>query len=63
MRINGENIEENYASLEELLVSNGYNIKQVAVECNGQIIPKAEYSNYKPKSEDSIEVVFFVGGG
>ena len=46
-----------------LLCENGYNPKRVAVECNGDILPKSEYTVYVPKNEDVIEIVTFVGGG
>lgn len=63
MKINGKETEISYENMEELLISNGYNIKHVAVECNGEILAKSTYASYVPKSEDVIEVVTFVGGG
>lgn len=63
MKINGEYTEETFQSMEELLVSRGYNSKYVAVECNEQILPKTEYGVYVPKTDDVIEIVSFVGGG
>ena len=37
--------------------------RRVAVEKNGEIVPKAEYSHTVLKNGDSVEVVSFVGGG
>lgn len=50
-------------TLKEYLENSGYNIARVAVEINGEIIPKANYTEYKIKENDKIEVVSFVGGG
>lgn len=63
MKINGENITETFTSMEELLLARGYNVKYVAVECNGRILPKTKYSTYIPDAGDVIEIVSFVGGG
>ena len=63
MKINGKIITATYKNTEELLTDNGYKTKYVAVECNGNIIPKNIYSEYVPGADDVIEVVTFVGGG
>ncbi len=63
MKINGEYTEETFESMETLLLSRGYNIKYVAVECNGQILPKTKYADYVPSADDVVEIVSFVGGG
>lgn len=63
MKINGEYVEKTFESMEKLLLSRGYNIKYVAVECNGTILPKNKYGEYIPLEDDVIEVVSFVGGG
>lgn len=47
----------------ELLEQEGYPSKSVAVECNGNIIPKSDYANHRFSDGDVIEVVRFVGGG
>ena len=47
----------------------GYEAKQnfeknkIAVEINGEIIPKKDYETVQIKENDVIEVVSFVGGG
>ena len=63
MKINGKITTATYKNIEELLTDNGYKIKYVAVECNGNIIPKNMYGKYVPGADDVIEVVTFVGGG
>lgn len=63
VKINGEFLEEEGKTLTEYLESAGYQIQRVAVEKNGEIVPKAEYSGTVLENGDSIEVVSFVGGG
>ena len=50
-------------SIDELLTSCGYRRELVAVEYNGEILPKPKYSETLLKDEDCVEVVSFVGGG
>ncbi len=50
-------------SLTELLQREGYDIRKIAVEINGEIISKSIYNETKVKSGDKVEVVSFVGGG
>lgn len=37
--------------------------KRIAVECNGEIIPKSQYAESVLKEGDQLEVVGAVGGG
>ncbi len=37
--------------------------KRIAVECNGEIIPKSQYAETQLNDGDSLEVVGAVGGG
>lgn len=63
VKINGENIEADGQTVIQYLESAGYDRRRVAVERNGEIVPKAEYETVVLKDGDSIEVVSFVGGG
>lgn len=64
VKINGECIENiDGKTVAEYLSSSGYDPKQVAVELNGDILPKAQYDSTVLQDGDSIEVVGFVGGG
>ena len=49
--------------LSDFLHREGYNTTLIAVECNGEIIPKASYEEKKLEDGDHLEVVSFVGGG
>ena len=50
-------------TLEELLKEKGYSKRFIAIECNGEIMPKTSYESYKIQETDQIEIVHFVGGG
>lgn len=45
------------------LESAGYNTARVAVEYNGEILPKSMYGETVITEKDIIEIVAFVGGG
>ncbi len=62
--LNGKE-KEQYSdlSLTELLEREGYDIRKIAVEINGEIISKSIYNETRVKSGDKVEVVSFVGGG
>ena len=50
-------------SVSQLLAEKGFKSVFVAVECNGKIIPKAEFDSAVLHDGDKLEVVSFVGGG
>ena len=62
--INGEK-KEGYegVSIEDMLSGEGFHRDRIAVEKNGEIIPKAVFSKELLHSGDVVEVVSFVGGG
>lgn len=64
LQINGK--EENNLiglSLSEALDQKGFHIKQIAVELNGEVIPKSKFASQTLQDGDNIEVVTFVRGG
>lgn len=63
VRINGEDLDVCGKSVAEYLNSAGYDLMRVAVELNGDIVPKVQYADTIFKDGDSVEVVSFVGGG
>lgn len=63
IKVNGKEIEINEISLEEYLTDSKYDLKRVAVELNGEIVPKSSYNQVILHDGDHIEVVSFVGGG
>lgn len=64
MRVNGSLIElTGTMTLYEYLISQDYDIAVIAVERNGEIVPKAAYKDVRLQEEDTMEIVRFVGGG
>ena len=63
VKINGN--QENAAgkTLAEYLETTSFDTRRIAVEINGEIVPKAQYANTLINDGDIIEVVSFVGGG
>lgn len=63
IKVNGEFTDADGKNVAEYLISAGYDPMRVAVELNGEIVPRAQYEVTVLKDDDSIEVVSFVGGG
>lgn len=63
VRINGEERDAAGKTMQQYLDEEGYNTARLAVELNGEILPKAEYSETILSDRDKIEIVSFVGGG
>ncbi len=64
VKVNGEVVNNAEGlSLEAYLNQENYTISRVAVELNGNIVPKAEYGKTMIAEGDKLEVVSFVGGG
>lgn len=63
VKINGDEKNVVGKTIAEYLTESGYDTKRVAVELNGDILPKAQYDSTVLRDGDSVEVVSFVGGG
>lgn len=63
VKINGESCQLEGINLAEYLTQNGYDIRRIAVERNGEIVPKSKYEVTILQDHDSLEIVSFVGGG
>lgn len=64
IKINGkEAMEAQGRTLAEYLKSKGFNAERIAVECDGNIIPKKDYDSKMIRDGEIIEIVSFVGGG
>ena len=57
VRINGESVECAGISIEGYLLEAGYDLKRVAVELNGDIVPKAKYSDTYLCDGDSFDAI------
>ena len=61
--INGQNYPISGMTLAQYLETTTYNIKRIAVERNGEIVPKSAYDQTILQDADVMEIVRFVGGG
>lgn len=61
--INGESKEVTSHTVEGLLLELSLDPKKTITECNGQIIPREQYSKATLNPHDHLELVQFVGGG
>ena len=51
------------ASLQDLIVELGLKGDRVAIEHNGNIVPRADWAKARLADGDRLEIVHFVGGG
>ena len=64
MKVNGEQIIlSKEIPLVDFLQNGGYAPEKIAVELNGEIIPRSRYSSVFLTDADKLEIVSFVGGG
>ncbi len=63
VKVNGEPLDIAGLTIAEYLAATNYDVKRVATELNGDIVPKAAYADTVLKDGDSMEIVSFVGGG
>ncbi|TSA22265.1 MAG: sulfur carrier protein ThiS [Betaproteobacteria bacterium] len=46
-----------------LIEALAYSGKRIAIECNGEIVPKSQHAHTVLKDGDQLEIVVAVGGG
>lgn len=63
IKINGQSLDIAGMTLASYLATTTYDPKRIAVERNGDIVPKSQYEETVLTDGDTIEVVSFVGGG
>ena len=63
VKINGEEKNVSGMTVTQYLATTNYDTKRIAVERNGDIVPKAQYDNTVLQDGDYVEIVSFVGGG
>ena len=63
VKVNGEEKDIAGKTLTEYFATTKYDMKRVATEINGEIVPKTQYAQTVLKDGDNVEVVSFVGGG
>ncbi len=63
VRINGESMACDGMTIGAYLEQMQYDRVRIAIERNGDIVPKAEYDTVVLQDGDVLEIVRFVGGG
>ena len=63
VKVNGTELDISGKTLAEYLATTNYDMKRIAAELNGDIVPKAAYAATVLADGDSMEIVSFVGGG
>jgi sulfur carrier protein len=64
VKVNGTFVElEKEQTLYDFISMQKFDLATIAVERNGEIVPKATYKEVLLEHEDSLEIVRFVGGG
>ncbi|MDD6849432.1 MAG: sulfur carrier protein ThiS, partial [Veillonellaceae bacterium] len=63
-KINGQIVDlAEKTTIQQFLQAQNHKTDRVAVELNGQILPRSAYGQQEIKAEDTLEIVSFVGGG
>ncbi len=64
IRLNGEPLAlATPCTLTDLLAAQGLTERRVAVEVNGQIIPRGRHAEHRLAEGDVVEIVHALGGG
>ncbi len=64
MLVNGKEMELSCSiSLYDFLLKQGFEPEKVAVEYNGQVIPRLDFRKKIIENSAQLEIVNFVGGG
>ena len=63
VKVNGEMLDIAGMTLDAYLQTTDYDRRLIAVERNGEIVPKRLYGETVLADGDALEVVGFVGGG
>lgn len=63
VKINGREIDAAGKSVADFIADSDYSSSRIAVEINGEIVPKADHGTTVLADGDNVEIVSFVGGG
>ncbi|ACM64471.2 sulfur carrier protein ThiS [Campylobacter lari] len=63
MIINGQKLELKELKFMDYVREKQLKIKFIALELNGEIIPRDQFEDLILKENDKVEIVTFVGGG
>ena len=63
VKINGKPLDCAGKTVKDALIRLGFDLSRVAVEVNGELVPRAKHADFVLKDADTVEAVSFVGGG
>ncbi|MEO6698431.1 MAG: sulfur carrier protein ThiS [Paraperlucidibaca sp.] len=64
IRLNGEPVEiPTGSTISQLLTAHELVGKRIAVECNGEIVPRSQHTTHTLSAGDALEIVHAIGGG
>jgi len=63
MLVNGEKLDFKELEFLELLKQRNLNPELIALELNGEVVPRSEFQTLILKENDQAQIVSFVGGG
>ncbi len=65
LTINGNprNFEDAQLTVDQLVTRLGLQGKRLAIECNGEIVPRSQFQQTALNNGDKLEIVGAVGGG
>ena len=61
--VNGQAEQVDIQSLEDYLTARGLLGRRIAVEHNGEIVPKSQFAHVMLEDGDVLEIVQAIGGG
>ena len=63
VKVNGQEMDVAGMTVLDFVIGANYNPTRIAVEINGDIVPKSTYGERILEDGEIVEVVSFVGGG
>ena len=63
LTVNGLATDVDAATVAELVATLGLAGKRIAVERNGEIVPRSSHAAHELKDGDTVEIIHAVGGG
>ncbi|WP_174875979.1 sulfur carrier protein ThiS [Vogesella oryzae] len=65
IQLNGESrhFDATVSTLSDLITALELGGKRIAIECNGEIVPRSQHASTPLSDGDALEIVVAVGGG
>ncbi|REH40212.1 sulfur carrier protein ThiS [Paraperlucidibaca baekdonensis] len=64
IRLNGESLElAEGSTISDLIAAQDLLGRRIAIECNGEIVPRSQHASHVLSANDALEIVHAIGGG